>query len=63
MKFNRLALLLHSHPFPCSRAVLPDGLFLKQKSQFGKILEVLSLDNVDIFYGHLESFTDIWDIL
>jgi hypothetical protein len=34
-----------------------------QKSQFGKILEGLRLENVVIFYGHLEFFTDIWDIL
>jgi hypothetical protein len=39
--------------------VLPDGLFLKQKSQFGKILEGLRLENVNIFYGHLEYFTHL----
>jgi hypothetical protein len=42
---------------------LPDGLFSKQKSQFGSILEGPKLENVDIFYGHLEYFADIWDIL
>jgi hypothetical protein len=42
---------------------LPDGFFSNQKSQFGKILEGLRWENVDIFYGHLEYFTDIWDIL
>jgi hypothetical protein len=31
---------------------LPDGLFSNPKSQFGKILEGLRLENVDIFYGH-----------
>jgi hypothetical protein len=25
-------------------------------------LEGLWLDNADIFYGHFEYFTDIWDI-
>jgi hypothetical protein len=42
---------------------LPDGLFSNQKSQFGQIFEGLGLENVDIFYEHLEYFTDIWDIL
>jgi hypothetical protein len=42
---------------------LPDGLFSNQKSKFGSILEGLRLENVDIFYGHMEYFTDIWDIL
>jgi hypothetical protein len=42
---------------------LPDGLFSNQKSQFGSFLEGLRLENVDIFYGHLESFTNTWDIL
>jgi hypothetical protein len=42
---------------------LPDGFFSNQKSQFGLILEGPRLENVDIFYGHLEIFTDIWDIL
>jgi hypothetical protein len=32
-----------------SHAGLPDGLFSNQKSQFGKILEGLKLENVDIF--------------
>jgi hypothetical protein len=41
---------------------LPDGLFSNQKSQFGKSLEGLRLENVDIPYDHLEYFTDIWDI-
>jgi hypothetical protein len=42
---------------------LPDGFFSNQKSQFGYILEGPRLENVDTFYGHLEYFTDIWDIL
>jgi hypothetical protein len=42
---------------------LPDGLFSNQKSQFGKILEGLRLENVYIFYGHWEYFMEIWDIL
>jgi hypothetical protein len=32
-------------------------------SQFGEILEGLGLENVDIFYGHLEYFMAIWIIL
>jgi hypothetical protein len=43
--------------------VLPDGLFSNQKSQFGENFRGLILRNVEIFYGHLECFTDIWDIL
>jgi hypothetical protein len=42
---------------------LPDGLFSNQKFQIGQILEGLWWENVDIFYGPLEYFTDIWDIL
>jgi hypothetical protein len=38
-------------------------LFKPKKSQFGQILEDPRLENVDIFYGHLKYFTDIWDIL
>jgi hypothetical protein len=30
-------------------AGLPDGFFSNQKSKFGKILEVLGWENVDIF--------------
>jgi hypothetical protein len=29
--------------------VLPDGIFSKQKSQFGKILEGLAIEDVGIF--------------
>jgi hypothetical protein len=32
---------------------LPDGVFSKQKSQFGSILEGLGMENVGIYYGHL----------
>jgi hypothetical protein len=42
---------------------LPDGLFLNQKSWFGKILEGLRWEKVAIFFGHLQYFTDEWDIL
>jgi hypothetical protein len=30
---------------------LPDGIFSNQKSQFGKILEVLAMEDVGIYYG------------
>jgi hypothetical protein len=51
-----------------SDAGLPDGLFSNQKSKFGKIVEGLAMEDVDIFYGHLVHFTvfcyqyfiDIW---
>jgi hypothetical protein len=42
---------------------LPDGLFSNQKSQFGKNLQGVRLENVDIYYGHLEYFMDTWNIL
>jgi hypothetical protein len=45
------------------RSGLPDGLFSNQKFLFGQTLEGLRLENVDLFYGYLEFFTDIWDIL
>jgi hypothetical protein len=38
-------------------------LFSNQKSQLGKILEGLGMENAGIFYGHLEYFTVIWYIL
>jgi hypothetical protein len=41
-------------------AGLPDGLFSNQKSQFGQILEGLGMENVVIFYDHLEYFMAIW---
>jgi hypothetical protein len=37
--------------------------FETQNPNFGYILEGPRLENVDLFYGHLEYFTDIWDIL
>jgi hypothetical protein len=42
---------------------LPDGIFSYQKCRFGYILECLGMENVEIHYGHLEYFTDIWYIL
>jgi hypothetical protein len=45
-----------------SSSGLPDGLISNQKSQFGLILDDLRLESVVIFFGHLEYFTDIWDI-
>jgi hypothetical protein len=45
------------------RPGLPDGSFANQKSHFGIIFQGLRLVNIDIFYGHLEYFMDIWDIL
>jgi hypothetical protein len=35
-------------------------MFSNQKSQFGSILEGLGMENVGIFYGHLEYITVIW---
>jgi hypothetical protein len=46
-----------------SGAGLPDGFFSNQKSQFLQILEGLRWENVDIFYCHLEYFTEIREIL
>jgi hypothetical protein len=37
-----------------SAAGLPDGSFSNQKSQFGQILEGLTIENDGLFYGHLE---------
>jgi hypothetical protein len=45
-----------------SRPGLPDGLFWNQKSQFGKILEGISMENLGIFYDHLVYFTAIGNI-
>jgi hypothetical protein len=43
---------------------LPDSLSSKnKKSQFGYILEGLEMENVGIFYDHLEYFKAIWYIL
>jgi hypothetical protein len=38
---------------------LPDGISSNQKSQFGKILEGLAMEDICIFYGHLFYFTAI----
>jgi hypothetical protein len=35
----------------------------KPKIQIWQILEGLRWENVDVFEGHLEYFTDVWDIL
>jgi hypothetical protein len=42
---------------------MPDALFSDQKSHFGYIFEGLRFENVDVFYGHLEYWADIWNIL
>jgi hypothetical protein len=42
---------------------MPDGFFSNPKYQLGYILEGLRLENVAIFYGRLEYFTDILEIL
>jgi hypothetical protein len=41
---------------------LPDVIFPYQKYQLGYILENLEMENVAIFYGHLEYFTAHWYI-
>jgi hypothetical protein len=42
---------------------LPDCIFSNQKSQFGKFLGDLAMEDVRIFYGHFVYFPDIWYIL
>jgi hypothetical protein len=50
---------------------LPDGFFSKQipiwvnfwGPQMGKYLYIFRWENIYIFYGHLDYFKDIWDIL
>jgi hypothetical protein len=37
--------------------MLPNGIFSKQKSQFGQICEGLAMEDVGIFYGHFVYFT------
>jgi hypothetical protein len=39
---------------------LPDGLFSNQNSKFWSNLEGLGMENVVIFFDHLEYFTAIW---
>jgi hypothetical protein len=41
---------------------LPDGTFSKLKYKFGYILEVLAIEDVDIFYAHLVHFHVTWYI-
>jgi hypothetical protein len=59
--FPRDHILIKLFEPPVGPSGLPDGLFSNQKSQFGKILVGLRLENVDIVCGHLEYFTDVWD--
>jgi hypothetical protein len=42
-----------------SRTGLPDGMFSKQKFQFGSILGCLAMDEVGKFYGYSVYFTAI----
>jgi hypothetical protein len=42
---------------------LPDGIFSNHKSQFGQILEGVSIEEGGMFYCHLVYFTAIWPIL
>jgi hypothetical protein len=39
---------------------LPDGIFSKQESKIGYILEGLGIDNVGIFCGRSEYLKTIW---
>jgi hypothetical protein len=36
--------------------------FQAKNLTLGKFLEGIGVENVYIFYGHMEYFTDIWDI-
>jgi hypothetical protein len=38
-------------------------VYFQTKARFGSFLEGLRLENVNIFYCHLEYFTDILDIV
>jgi hypothetical protein len=42
---------------------VPDGIFSKQNSQFGLILDGLPMEDVSIFWSHLVNITAIWYIL
>jgi hypothetical protein len=44
-------------------AGLPDGIFSNQKSQFGKVLEGLAMEDVSLFYANLAYFKAICYIL
>jgi hypothetical protein len=56
------ARLPFSGSIKASQSGLPDDLFSNQK-KFGQILEYLGMEDVGIFYDHLEYFTAIWYIL
>jgi hypothetical protein len=62
---NQPSLIVYLQPFfvTASVAGLPDGLFSKQKSKFGSILEGFGIERVGIFFGHLEYITAIWYVL
>jgi hypothetical protein len=47
------------HSFFCCGTGLPDGLKTNQQSQLGKKFQGLRLENVGIFYGHLEYFMNV----
>jgi hypothetical protein len=49
----------HWHPM----AGLPDGIFLNQKTKFGKILGGLAMKVVGIFYSNMFYFTATWPTL
>jgi hypothetical protein len=42
---------------------LPDDIFSYQTSQVWSILQGLGMEIIGTFYGHLEYFTAIWNIL
>jgi hypothetical protein len=50
----RKSILLGKTPLPRIRTWLPDGIFSNKKSKFGYIFEGLRIENVAIFYAHLE---------
>jgi hypothetical protein len=41
---------------------LPDDIFSNKKSYFGYISEGLAVEDVEIFYGRLAYFVEIWHI-
>jgi hypothetical protein len=47
------------HYFSAIGTGWPDGLFSCQKFKFGYILEGLEMENIGIFYDHLEYFAAI----
>jgi hypothetical protein len=72
--FPRLILFVSAKEFTSSQLVrfsassLKQGcqmvcVFSNQKSQFGYILQGLGMENVVIFFEHLEHFTDIYGSL